>query len=82
MALIQNQLGRALPSNLHKIASRKLDMLDAAQVLDDLLFPGNHLESLKGDLQGKHSIKINLQWKIVFRWVNQGADEVEIIDYH
>lgn len=58
-------------------------MLNAAQELRDLRVPpGNRLESLKGDLRGKHSIRINDQWRIVFRWRNGEAHEVEINDYH
>jgi proteic killer suppression protein len=49
---------------------------------DMALPPGNRLEALKGDLAGKHSIRINDQWRIVFRWTNAGPDEVEIVDYH
>ena len=65
-----------------KIAARKLDMLDAAATLDDLRVPpANKLEKLKGDRKGQHSIRINNQWRICFRW-NDGAEEVEIVDYH
>jgi proteic killer suppression protein len=64
-------------------ARRKLDLINAAIDLNDLKIPpSNHLESLNGDLKGKHSIRINLQYRIVFRWTIQGAEEVEIIDYH
>ena len=65
------------------VAVRKLDMLNRATVLRDLLVPpGNRLEALKGSLAGKHSIRINDQWRIVFRW-NQGfAYDVQIVDYH
>ncbi len=66
-----------------KIALRKLDMLDAAQVLSDLMSPpGNRLEALKGDRKGQHSIRINDQFRICFRWTEQGAEAVEIVDYH
>lgn len=62
---------------------RKLDMLNAAHVLDDLKAPpGNRLEALKGDLAGFHSIRINSQWRIIFRWTPSGPEDVEIIDYH
>jgi proteic killer suppression protein len=58
-------------------------MMNAASVLDDLKAPpGNRLEALKGDLAGKHSIRINDQWRIVFRWTPTGAEEVTIDDYH
>lgn len=69
--------------SLRKIAARKLDMLDYAHVLDDLKSPpGNRLEALKGNLKGFYSIRINDQWRIIFKWTAQGPDEVEIMDYH
>ena len=77
-----------LPKNsqwksVSKIALRKLDMLNYAKVLDDLRIPpGNRLEALKGDLHGYFSIRINDQWRIVFRWTIEGPSEIEIIDYH
>ncbi|HVY31803.1 MAG TPA: type II toxin-antitoxin system RelE/ParE family toxin [Polyangiaceae bacterium] len=65
------------------IARRKLDMLDYAVVLSDLASPpGNRLEALKGDLKGLHSIRINDQWRLVFRWTADGPDKVDIRDYH
>ncbi len=61
----------------------KLDLLNAAVSLDDLRSPpGNRLEALSGRFQGCHSIRINLQWRIVFRWLNSHACDVQIIDYH
>lgn len=64
------------------VATRKLDMLDAAATLQDLRSPpGNRLEALKGDRAGQHSIRINDQWRICFVWDN-GAEQVEIVDYH
>ena len=58
-------------------------MLDAADSLDDLRVPpGNRLEQLKGNRKGQHSIRINEQWRICFRWEDGGAHEVEIVDYH
>jgi proteic killer suppression protein len=66
-----------------KIAARKLDMLDYAQVLDDLKSPpGNQFEALKDDLKGLHSIRVNDQWRIVFEWTDQGPSKVRIMDYH
>ncbi|MBI1207994.1 MAG: excinuclease ABC subunit A [Azospirillum sp.] len=66
-----------------KVAVRKLDMVDAAQCLNDLLVPpGNRLESLKGDRAGQHSIRINDQWRLCFVWTEDGPDQVEIVDYH
>ena len=69
--------------NLIPIAQRKLDMINTALFLNDLKIPpSNHLEALKGNFKGKYSIRINDQYRIVFRWSDQGAEEVEIIDYH
>ncbi|HMO19396.1 MAG TPA: type II toxin-antitoxin system RelE/ParE family toxin [Candidatus Melainabacteria bacterium] len=61
----------------------KLNMLNAATTLNDLLIPpGNRLESLKGDRKGQHSIRINQQWRICFVWSDGNAYSVEIVDYH
>jgi toxin HigB-1 len=66
-----------------RIAQRKLRQLDIATELRDLAAPpGNHLETLKGDRKGQHSIRINDQWRICFRWRDADAFEVEIVDYH
>lgn len=74
---------RRLPSDIRTVAARKLDALNAAMELRDLRAPpGNRLEPLKGELRGKHSIRINEQWRIVFRWESGDAHEVEIVDYH
>lgn len=70
-------------SQVSKIAARKLDMLDYAERLWDLRSPpGNRLEALKGDLVGHHSVRVNDQWRIVFRWTSAGPAEVRITDYH
>jgi proteic killer suppression protein len=70
-------------ANLVKVAARKLDMLDYAAVLTDLASPpGNRVEALKGNLRGFHSIHINNQWRVVFRWTDSGPAEVDIRDYH
>lgn len=79
----KNARTRKLSPDVLNIAPRKLDLLNAAAVLDDLRAPpGNRLEALKGDLSGFHSIRINDQWRIVFRWTSAGPVEVRIIDYH
>ena len=66
-----------------KVAERKLAQLDAAQTLAFLKAPpGNHLEALKDDRKGQHSIRINDQWRICFRWTEVGPVDVEIVDYH
>jgi proteic killer suppression protein len=71
------------PQTLWKVARRKLDLLNAAVALDDLKIPpGNRLEALKGDRNGQHSIRVNEQYRICFKWTTQGAVEVEIVDYH
>lgn len=68
---------------LQKVVLRKLDMLHYAHALADLRSPpGNQLEALKGDLQGRHSIRVNDRWRIVFRWTDRGPVEVKIVDYH
>lgn len=79
--LFNDEFVRAFAS-FERAAHRKLMILDAATRLDDLLAPpGNRLEALKGDRRGQHSIRINDQWRICFRWDN-GAHQVEIVDYH
>lgn len=68
---------------LQRIALRKLLVLDAATSLLDLRVPpANRLEKLSGDRQGQHSIRINDQWRICFRWIGADAQDVEIVDYH
>ena len=68
---------------VQKVALRKLDMIEYAKTLDDLKSPpNNRLEKLKGTLSAFHSIRINDQWRIIFRWNNGNAENVEIIDYH
>ena len=74
---------RKLPRNLWSIAVRKLDQLNAAFQLSDLRIPpGNRLEILRGDLMGYQSIRINDQYRIIFKWTNDGPEEVKIVDYH
>ena len=74
---------RKLALDILRIAQRKLAMLDAAESLSDLRVPpGNHLEKLFGDRDGQHSIRVNDQWRICFRWRGGDAQDVEIVDYH
>jgi toxin HigB-1 len=74
---------KGFPANLAKVARRKLIIVDSATFLEVLISPpGNRLEALKGNLAGKHSIRIHDQWRIVFRWTDRGPEDVEIIDYH
>ena len=69
--------------SIAKVALRKLDMIDYAEVLADLRVPpGNRLEPLRGDRRGQHSIRINDQWRICFIWRPDGAYDVEIVDSH
>lgn len=69
--------------NISKNARLKLRQLEISGRLDDLRVPpGNHLEVLKGNRSGQHSIRINDQWRVCFRWTNAGAEDVEIVDYH
>lgn len=74
---------RSLPPEIQEVARRKLRMINNSQDLNDLRIPpANRLEKLKGDLQAYYSIRINSQWRIVFRWENHDAYEVSIVDYH
>ncbi len=69
--------------NIEVVARRKLRQLAIASRLDDLRVPpGNRLEALKGRRSGQYSIRINDQWRVCFRWVDSGAEDVEIVDYH
>ena len=69
--------------NIESVARRKLRQLELAARLDDLRVPpGNRLEALKGDRAGQHSIRVNDQWRVCFRWTAGGAEDVEIVDYH
>ena len=69
--------------NIERAARRKLLQIQAATVLHSLRVPpGNHLELLKGDRQGQYSIRINDQWRICFEWLDDGAHQVAIVDYH
>ena len=74
---------RKLPADIQNVALRKLRLLNQARVLGDLRVPpGNRLEALRADRQGQHSIRINDQWRICFRWESDGVYDVEIVDYH
>jgi proteic killer suppression protein len=82
-SLFDRKPARKLPTDIQSVALRKLRLLDAAERLDDLAaIPSNRLEKLAGNRAGKHSIRINKQWRICFRWQNGEAHDVEIVDYH
>ena len=81
--IFNRQFSRKLPNNIQKIAFRKLRMLNRSSTIQDLRIPpANKLEALSGDRKGQHSIRINDQWRICFRWKNENAYNVEIVDYH
>ena len=74
---------RRLPGNLLAVMQRKLKMLDAVMKLGELRVPpGNHLEALKDDRKGQHSIRVNDKWRVSFCWRMDGPHDVEIVDYH
>jgi proteic killer suppression protein len=74
---------RTCSVSLWNVAIRKLDQLDSVKLLNELRIPpGNQLEALSGDRMGQHSIRINDQYRICFRWTDAGPDQVEIVDYH
>jgi proteic killer suppression protein len=81
--IFQREHARKLPHNIERVAVRKLWMIDAAPDLNSLRAPpGNRLEALSGNRLGQHSIRINDQWRICFRWHDGNAYDVEIVDYH
>ena len=80
---LRTRWARRFPVEVWRKACRKLDMIEYASDLQDLRVPpGNRLEALKGDLRGRHSIRINDRWRIVFRWQEGAAHDVTIVDYH
>ncbi len=81
--IFNRRFSRKLSQNIQHLARRKLVILDAATELNALRVPpGNRLEALKGDRKGQHSIRINDQWRICFKWKAGDAYNVEIADYH
>lgn len=79
----QRETVKKFGKELQRAAHRKLLILDAADYLTDLRRPpGNRLEALQGNRDGQHSIRINDQWRVCFRWTAAGAEVVEIVDYH
>lgn len=74
---------KVLPVELHRTAAKKLAMMSAARFVEDLRVPpGNRLEKLRGNLEGFYSVRVNDQWRIVFRWTDGAAHDVRICDYH
>jgi toxin HigB-1 len=81
--LWQRWTDHGLPPQIERVALRKLTQLYRSRELRDLMLPpGNRLEALKGDRAGQHSIRVNDQWRICFRWHEGSACDVEIVDYH
>ncbi len=81
--IFNRQFSRKFPADIQRTALRKLVVLDASELLDDLKIPpSNRLEKLTGDRKGQYSIRINDQWRICFVWYRGDAHEVEITDYH
>lgn len=79
---IASRRSRRLPQGLLATLKRRLDVLNAADSLNDLArIPGNHLHPLMGGLNGYWSIRVNKQWRLIFRW-NEGAHDVQLMDYH
>ena len=82
-AIFLDRQAPELPATIQHVARRKLMQIHLARLLSDLRVPpGNRLEALKGRRAGQHSIRINDQWRLVFRWTAAGAEDVEIVDYH
>ncbi|MBV0913733.1 type II toxin-antitoxin system RelE/ParE family toxin [Anianabacter salinae] len=80
---LQGRFGKGFPGGLERRTRAMLSALDAAVRVEDLRFPpGNHLEELKGERAGQHSIRINAQWRICLVWTPSGPEDVEIVDYH
>ncbi|HLH55179.1 MAG TPA: type II toxin-antitoxin system RelE/ParE family toxin [Verrucomicrobiae bacterium] len=81
--LFNDEFSRRLPTQIQRVARRKLPLLHQARSLNDLRTPyGNHLEALKDDRAGQHSIRVNDQWRVCSSWQGQDAFDVEIVDYH
>jgi proteic killer suppression protein len=82
-AVFAGRCPKRFPADIFPVARRRLGVLDAAVSLKSLnVPPGNRLEILQGDRKGQHSIRINDQWRICFRWTVTGPEDVEIVDYH
>jgi toxin HigB-1 len=81
--VFRRERSRKFPPDIQRQAQKKLYLLDASLSLGDLRIPpGNRLEALAGNREGQHGIRINDQWRICFRWIDNDARDVEIVDYH
>ena len=81
--IFRGERSKKLPGDIQAVARRKLRMIHQARSVQDLSAPpGNRLEALKGNLKGFWSVRINLQWRVIFRWEDGSKHEVSIIDYH
>ena len=81
--IFHREYSKKLPRDIQRVAFRKLRMIDRSQVLGDLRVPtANRLEKLSGQRKGQYSIRINGQWRVCFKWVDNNALDVEITDYH
>ena len=81
--ILKGERDRKIPFEIQKIGRRKLRMLNNSQNINDLRIPpSNRLEKLSGNLKEFHSIRINDQWRIIFKWSNNNSEKVQIIDYH
>ncbi len=81
--VFNREFSKKLPPDIQPAARRKLEVLNAAETLQDLRIPpSNHLEKLSGKRKGQHSIRMNARWRICFVWKNAEAYQVEIVDYH
>ena len=83
LEIAEGRLPKRFPANLAMAAERRIRALIVAKALEDLRVPtGNRLEALRGDRAGQHSIRINDQWRLCFSWIEDGAHDVELVDYH
>ncbi len=81
--ILHGRFSSKLPRSIQRAAAIKLEMVNAATVLDTLRVPpSNHLEALHRDREGQHSIRINKPWRVCFKWKGSDAYDVEIVDYH
>ena len=83
LEIAEGRIPKRFPPDLVKAGRRAFNLLQTAKTLDDLRTPpGNRLEALRGDRLGQHSIRVNNQWRICFLWLDDGAHDVELLDYH